>query len=643
MGAGGRGSILEAHGSAVLREATVRAILAGVGFGVIFGAANAYLGLRVGLTVSTSIPIAVISAALFRMLGSSRGTILEANLAQTIGSASSSLASGTIFTIPALFIWGLAPPYLQVTALAFLGGILGISAMVPLRRLLIVDSHAELPYPEGTACAAVLRSTEGASSGGRWIVIGLVTGAAVKIALGGFALVPDDVGVELPLPPLARLDLEVGPALLAVGYILGYRGGAVMVSGSLLAALVITPLIHQFGSGLAAPLAPESTLPIGEMSAGQIWSRYVRTIGAGAVAAAGIFTVGKMLPTMAKSFLAVARGMRGGAAAAAGAPGATSDEARRDRDVPPVVVVAGIAVVVLSLVFVPGIFGGSLGLGGRAVAALAVTVFGILFVGVSSRIVGLIGVSSNPTSGMALVTILGTSAVFVALGWTSEPYRATVITVAAVVCVAASKAGDISQDLKTGYLVGGTPYRQQFGQLLGASVACWAVAGTVLVLGNEWGFGSKELPAPQATLMKTIVEGVLAGTLSWGFVTTGAALALIAILAGLPGLSFAIGLYLPLGSMAPIFLGGLARRVADARRGGPAPEGGDPGILCASGLIAGEGLAGVAIAGYLALTGGRADRPPLIDGGAGEIVALLVAGLGIWLLYRSGTSAKAAA
>jgi putative OPT family oligopeptide transporter len=407
---------------------------------------------------------------------------------------------------------------------------------------------------------------------------------------------------------------------------------------------VITPLIYQFGASASAPLAPEATLSIGDMTAGQIWSRYVRTIGAGAVAAAGIVTVAKMFPTMAKSFLAVARGVGGGGGTRGAAPNGGAETARTERDVPPVVVIAGIATVVLALVFVPGIFGGSLGLGGRAVAALAVTVFGILFVGVSSRIVGLIGVSSNPTSGMALVTILGTSAVFVALGWTSEPYRATVITVAAVVCVAASKAGDISQDLKTGHLVGATPYRQQFGQLLGASVACWAVAGTVLVLGHEWGFGSKELPAPQATLMKTIVEGVLAGTLSWGFVTTGAALALTAMLAGLPGLSFAIGLYLPLASMAPIFLGGLVRRIVDARRGGPASEalGGDPGILCASGLIAGEGLAGVAIAGYLAIAGGRAERTPLVGGGGGAALSIAIALLGLFLLYRAGASGKKA-
>ena len=617
-----------------LREATIRAIVAGVGFGVVFGAANAYLGLRVGLTVSTSIPIAVLSAALFRALGPSRGNILESNLSQTIGSASSSLASGTIFTIPALFLWGVAPPYLQVTALAFLGGILGITAMIPLRKLLIVDSHAELPYPEGTACAAVLRSTEDRAGGGAWILTGLVAGAAVKVVLAAVRLYPDHVGVELPLPPLARLDLEVGPALFAVGYILGQKSAAVMVSGSLLAALAITPLIHQFGSGVLTPLAPEAALPIGEMTAGQIWSRYVRTIGAGAVAAAGIVTVARMLPTMARSFLAVLKGVR------SAKPGEERGSAPREaRDVPPSVMAVGIGAVVVALIAVPGIFGGDLSLLGRAVAALAVALFGILFVGVSSRIVGLIGVSSNPTSGMALVTILGTSAAFVALGWTDTPYRAAVITVAAVVCVAASKAGDISQDLKTGHLVGGTPYRQQYGQILGASVACWAVAGTVLVLGHEWGFGTKELPAPQATLMKTIVEGVLSGSLSWGFVTTGAAIAIVAMLAGLPGLSFAIGLYLPLASMAPIFLGGLARRVVDARRSGPGSAAGDPGILCASGLIAGEGLAGVAIAAYLAISGSRAGGDALLGGAPGTILSLATAALGLALLVRSGRSA----
>jgi putative OPT family oligopeptide transporter len=367
-----------------------------------------------------------------------------------------------------------------------------------------------------------------------------------------------------------------------------------MVSGSLISALVLTPLLALVGEGLAAPLFPEVKTTIRDMSAGQIWSRYVRYIGAGAVAAAGIVTVIRALPTMYRSLRAVLGGLRGGDV---GADGQAVE--RTDRDIPGWIVLAAPAAVVLALFAVPGLLGGNMAAGPRLVAALGVAVFGVAFVVVSSRIVGLIGVSSNPTSGMALVTLLGVSVVFVSLGWTDLAARAAILTVGTVVCVAASKAGDISQDLKTGQLVGATPARQQLGQYIAAAFACWAVAGTVLVLDNAYKFGSTELPAPQATLMRTVIDGVLAGALPWGLVGTGAMFALCAILAGLPGLSFAIGIYLPLGSLTPIFLGGIVRRIVDSRRAGPAPES-DPGVLASSGMIAGEGLAGVAIAFVIA-------------------------------------------
>jgi putative OPT family oligopeptide transporter len=573
-------------------EFTLRAAAAGIVFGIIFGAANAYLGLRVGLTVSTSIPIAVLTVALFRLMQRRPGgMILEANLAQTIGSASSSLASGTIFTIPALFLWGIIPPYWQVVSLAFLGAILGISAMVPLRRLLIVKSADELPYPEGTACAEVLRATAAESSGGKWIFIGLAVGAAIKLALGAAVLMSSELSTALAFLPKAEVALEIAPALLAVGYILGYRQSSIMVSGSLISALVLTPLIALVGQGLPTPLFPETTTPIAALTAGQIWSKYVRYIGAGAVAAAGIVTVLRALPTMYTSLISVLHGMRRQGAG----PDGNTQVPRTDRDVPGWVVLAGPAVVVLALTFVPGLLAGNMPFLPRLAAALGVGIFGVLFVVVSSRIVGLIGVSSNPTSGMTLVTLLGVALVFVLCGWTDPSARAAILTVGTVVCIAASKAGDISQDLKTGYLVGATPARQQAGQFLGAAFACWAVAGTVLLLGKAFTFGSPELPAPQATLMKTVIDGVLAGSLPWGLVGTGSAFALSAMLAGLPGLAFAVGIYLPLGSLTPIFVGGLVRRAVEASRKEGAKEG-DPGVLAASGMIAGEGLAGVAIA-----------------------------------------------
>jgi putative OPT family oligopeptide transporter len=632
-------------------EFTVRAAVAGVAFGIIFGAANAYIGLKVGLTVATSIPIAVLTVAVFRLMRKRPGgMILEANMAQTIGSASSSLASGTIFTIPALFLWGIIPPLWQVATLALLGAILGITAMVPLRRLLIVKSADELPYPEGTACAEVLRATATESRGGRWIFIGLAVGAAIKLAIGAAVLIESDLSVALPGLPKAEIALEIAPALLAVGYILGYRQSSVMVSGSLISALALTPLIAIVGAGLVAPLFPEATTPISDMSAGQIWSRYVRYIGAGAVAAAGIVAVMRSMPVMAQSIASVVRGVRGKGTG----PEAEGAVPRTDRDIPGWIVLAGPAVVVLALVSIPGLIAGEMSFLPRLAAGLGVAIFGVLFVVVSSRIVGLIGVSSNPTSGMTLVTLLGVALVFVLCGWTDPSARAAILTVGTVVCIAASKAGDISQDLKTGFLVGATPARQQAGQFLGAAFACWAVAGTVLALGEGHTFGSPELPAPQATLMKTVIDGVLSGSLPWGLVGTGAAFSLCGLLAGLPGLAFAVGLYLPLGSLTPIFLGGIVRRFVEARRKEGSSEN-NPGILAASGMIAGEGLMGIVIAGLLAA---KKKWPDLglgrwlgtwhfaeggfawISGPAGAMLGIVLVLAIATLLYRAGRSGE---
>jgi len=627
-------SSLDTPRSESLIEFTTRAVIAGIVFGIVFGAANAYLGLRVGLTVSTSIPIAVLTVALFKLMRDRPSVLLEANMSQTIGSASSSLAAGTIFTIPALFMWGLVPPFWQVAVLALLGGFLGIAAMIPLRRLLIVRSADELPYPEGTACAEVLRATTATtSSGGRWIFIGLAVGAVVKLALGAFMLLPSDLSAHLPVLPKAELALEIAPALLAVGYILGYRQSAIMVSGSLISAIVLTPLIALVGAALPTPLFPEAKIPIGELSAGQIWGRYVRYIGAGAVAAAGIFAVAKALPTMISSFRAVMRGVRGTGLEVSG-----EEAERTDRDLPAWVVLAVPAFVVIMLVAIPGLLAGDMTLGQRVVAALGVAIFGIAFVVVSSRIVGLIGVSSNPTSAMTLVTLLGVSVIFVALGWTDPSARAAILTVGTVVCIAASKAGDISQDLKTGYLVGATPARQQLGQFIGAAFACWAIAGTVLLLGRAFTFGSPELPAPQATLMRTVIEGVLSGSLPWGLVGIGAALSICAIIAGLPGLAFAVGIYLPLGSLTPIFLGGIVRRIVEARRKGKATQS-DAGVLGASGMIAGEGLAGVLIALLVAVFGVELRDEPHVIGAIGTGLGIALV-LGVCaLLYKAGREA----
>jgi putative OPT family oligopeptide transporter len=612
-------------------ELTVKAVISGVLLGVVFGAANAYLGLRVGMTVSTSIPAAVMAVAIFKLLRR-KGTILEANMAQTIGSASTALATGTIFTIPALFLWGMAPPFLQVVILCFLGGVLGVAAMIPLRKLLIIDADAELPYPEGKACAQVLKATASSSTTSGWIFRGMAVGAAAKIVVGLFFLVPGAFGFSIPVIPKAELWLEMAPALLGVGFILGYQQSAMVIAGSLLSSLVLIPMIALVGQNLTQPLAPEMTRLVSSMSADEIWSTYIRYIGAGAVATAGILTVLAGLPTMVGAFANVLRGLR-----KSKHPIVAVLNTERDLPAPFVI---GAILFVIGISFIPGVFGGNMPFVGRLVCALGVAFFGVLFVAVAARIVGIVGVSSNPVSGVTLVTLLAVASLFVLFGWDNAGARAAVLTVGTIVCVAASKAGDIAQDLKTGWLVGATPARQQFGQLVGASVACWAVAGTVLLLGSVYTFGSKEIPAPQATLMKTIIEGVLSGNIPWNLVLTGVGITLNGIMCGVSGLAFAIGVYLPLSSMAPIFVGGLVRLLVDRKVKSHVDTESDPGILAASGLVAGEGLAGVLIAGLVALGLAPKTIDPRIGGVTGQLLAVGLLFVTCYFLYLAGKAKR---
>jgi putative OPT family oligopeptide transporter len=445
--------------------------------------------------------------------------------------------------------------------------------------------------------------------------------------------VPSALHVAVPGLPKGELAIELAPALIGVGFILGYKQSGVLVAGSVVSALVLTPLIAWLGGSSTVPLYPETTKLVADMTAGEIWARYVRYIGAGAVATAGIMTVAKNLPTMTSAFAAVARNIRTASGTAETATPST------ERDLPGTFVVGAIVLVVLIAALVPGVFAGNMGPLARAICAAGVAVFGLMFVAVASRIVGIVGVSSNPTSGMALVTLLGIASIFAALGWTDTAAQAAVLTVGTIVTVAASKAGDISQDLKTGYLVGATPSRQQFGQLIGASVACWAVAGTVLLLGHAYTFGSRDIPAPQATLMKTIVEGVLSGALPWGLVLSGGGLSIGSWLCGISPLSFAIGVYLPLSSMAAIYLGGCIRALYDRKRAGAAAAAGEPGVLAASGLVAGEGLAGVLVAGLVAARVAPRSMPARLDGLAGELVGLAAFAAITWFLVRAARRA----
>ena len=608
-----------------LAEFTLKAVLTGAVLGMVFGAANTYLGLKAGLTISTSIPVAVLTVVAFRLLNAFglRHSILETNMSQTVGSASSSVASGVLFTIPALFIWGLDPAWLQLTLLAMSGGLIGVLAMVPLRRYLIQREHGVLPYPEGMACAEVQVAAEQGGEQASGVFWGIGVGMAFKLVTDGLKLVPGKFSLALPLK--AGLSVSVSPALIGVGYILGIRIATVMVAGGALSALVIIPAIALWGAGLATPLFPETELLIREMSAQQIWNRYVRYIGAGAVATGGIITLVKSVPTMIESFRLglrqITRGRNGGA----------EGVSRTDHDLPFQIVLLLVAAVLLLLTLVPGILGDLDSIPVRAVASVCIAVFAFFFVTVSSRIVGLVGVTSNPTSGMTIATLLGTSLIFLALGWTDLSGKATALMVGTAVCIAASIAGDTSQDLKTGFILGATPWRQQVGELIGVVTSAGVVCLVVMLLhaNVEGGLGGAELPAPQAVLMKLVIDGVLDQNLPWALILVGIGIGGAAALLRVPVLPFAVGVYLPLYTMAAVFVGGLLRwwltrsvpeEEAERRR--------ERGVLFGSGLVGGGGLTGVLLALWVGVRGGRPiegiapDLPLVIE----EILALATVG-----------------
>ncbi len=582
-------------------EFTLKAAISGIIFGILFGAANAYLGLRVGLTISTSIPVAVLTIALFRAFSvvGVKSSLLEANFSQTVGSASSSLASGIIFTIPALFMWGFSPDLAQITLLAMSGGVLGVLFMIPLRKFLIKGEHGKLPYPEGTACAEVLVVSETGGGRAKNVFLGLGVGAALKAVFEFLHLLPGKVSVHIPFLKKGEVASEMSAALLGVGYILGPRIAAIMVGGGLLSWVVIIPVIALIGDGRVDPLYPEAVKLITDMSASEIWTRYVRYIGAGAVAMAGLLTLIKSLPTMLKSFRIGSRQIR--ERLASGSEGVSIKRTEKDLSLKWVGI--GAVVVGLVLALVPQIFGVD-SFAFRAVAAVCVVFFAFFFVTVSSRIVGLVGVTSNPTSGMTIATLLGTAGLFLLFGWTDALGKATALTVGTVVAIAASIAGDTSQDLKTGFLLGATPHRQQRGELIGVLASAVFIAATVMLIGNTWGFGNEAIPAPQATLMKVVVEGVLDANLPWGLVGIGAGLALIIEILGIPSLPFAVGVYLPVATMVPVYFGGLLRLFTEkgARTETEKEERRERGVLFGSGLVGGEGLFMVVIAIYAAIT-----------------------------------------
>jgi len=575
-------------------EFTIKSILTGILFGILFGAANAYLGLRAGLTISTSIPVAVMTVAAFKALQAfgQKSNILEANISQTIGSASSSVASGVIFTLPALFLWDLDPTLVQMTLLAMFGGLLGVLFMIPLRSFLIQREHGKLPYPEGTACAEVLVASETGGGRARNVFLGLGLGALFKFLTGWIQIIPGDIHFNIPWIKKAQVGLDISAALFGVGYILGPRISAIMVGGGALSWLVIIPAIAYWGEGRTDPLYPETVQLIPDMSPGLLWTRYIRYIGAGAVATGGFITLIRSVPTMIESFKIGAQQLK------ARLGTANVRVPRTSQDLPLWVVGAGAIIITLAMALVPHVFGNVDNMGIRLMGSVLIVIFAFFFVTVSSRIVGLVGVTSNPTSGMTIASLLLTSSIFLIFGWTDDLGKATALTVGCVVAIAASIAGDTSQDLKTGFLLGGTPRRQQIGELAGVLTSAVFVCLAVILLDQVYGFGTKELPAPQATLMMVVIEGVLQNALPWALVGIGVGIALLCEVLKIPSLPFAVGVYLPLSTFTPLFMGGLLRMFLERKARNPEEKADrrEKGILMGSGLVGGEGLLGIGIA-----------------------------------------------
>jgi putative OPT family oligopeptide transporter len=597
-----------------IKEFTLRAVVMGILIGIVFGAANAYLGLQVGITVSASIPAAVVAIALSRILFR-RVSILENNMVQTVGSAGESLAGGVIFTIPALIVLGLMPELSKVFVLASIGGLLGVLLMIPLRRQLVVQEHGGLPFPEGTACAEVLVAGDTGGVGVKRILAGFSLGAIYKFLMSGFGLWQDKPAWNIRGIDGAQIGGKLTPALLGVGFVIGPRIAGVMMSGGAIAWLVIIPIIRMMGRGLDEPLYPATTL-LSEMGPAEIWDNYVRYIGAGAVALGGVVTLVRAVPTMIRSFRSgvteIARGQEGGSQSAP----------RTWRDLPMKYVMwgaLGLAVLTWVLPQIPV----------NALGALLIIVFSFFFVTVSSRIAGVIGNSSNPASGMTIATLLATSLVFLGMGWTGPAGMVAALSVGAVVCIAICIAGDTSQDLKTGFLVGATPYRQQVGEIIGVLTSAIVIGWVVYFLHRAYGIGSEELPAPQAILMSMVVKGVLTLSLPWTLVFIGAFLAACVELLGVPSLPFAVGLYLPIRLTTPIVVGGLVRsfvgRTADDELRHRRRE---HGVLFSSGLIAGGGVTGIIIAALVnAKIQERIDLGDTWAGGAAGLFALIMFGL----------------
>ena len=627
----------------VLPEFTVTSILMGIILAVVFGAANAYLGLKVGMTVSASIPAAVISLGVIRVI-MKKNSILESNMVQTIGSAGESLAAGAIFTMPALFLWAEEgkidmPGYLEITLIALFGGILGVLFMIPLRKALIVEEHGVLPYPEGMACAEVLLAGEEGGSNASTVFAGMGLGAAFKFIVDGLKIVPADIATPNIKGYAGQIGVEIYPALIGVGYICGPSISSYMFAGGIIAWLVLIPAVVFFGgsidfatlgnTGLAGQTIAEVYAANG---ASAIWSNVIKYVGAGAIATGGVISLLKSLPLIVKTFAGAMKSLKN-------TSGGTN--VRTDRDLKMPVVLGIILIVIILIWLVPSVPVSLLG-------AFLIAIFGFFFATVSSRMVGLIGSSNNPVSGMAIATLLISTFVLKATGNTGMAGMTGAIAIGSIICVIAAIAGDTSQDLKTGFIVGATPAKQQVGELIGVVASGFAIAGVMSLLNKAWGFGSAEIPAPQATLMKMIVEGIMDAKLPWVLVFMGVFLALALEVLRVPVMPFAIGLYLPIYLSCGIMVGGVVRLFLDKKKEAEAKkkEMISNGTLYCAGMIAGEGLVGILMAVLAIIKVGDNSIAAIIgglfnlSGAAGNIVGLIVLALMILSLLKFSVWSK---
>lgn len=598
-------------------EFTVTSIIMGIILAIVFGAANAYLGLRVGMTVSASIPAAVISMGVIRVI-MKKNSILESNMVQTIGSAGESLAAGAIFTMPALFLWaedGLCdmPGLVEITLIALCGGILGVLFMIPLRNALIVKEHATLLYPEGTACAEVLLAGEEGGANASTVFSGMGIAAIFKLIVDGIKVVPADVAAEFKSFK-GEVGMEVYPALLGVGYIVGPKIASYMFAGSLMGWMAIIPLICLFGADTwmyPADVGVTIGQLYAEKGASGLWGSYLRYIGAGAIATGGIISLIKSLPLIVTTFRDSMKSMRSGGSAGT---------ARTEQDLPMNIVLIGIAAMILIIWIVPAIPVNILG-------AAIIVVFGFFFATVSSRMVGLIGSSNNPVSGMAIATLLIATIAIKASGDSGITGMTGAIAIGSVICIVAAIAGDTSQDLKTGFLLGATPKRQQIGELVGVVASGLAIGGVLYLLNTAYGYGGAEVPAPQATLMKMIVEGIMGGNLPWNLVFVGVFLALALEVLRIPVMPFALGLYLPIYLNASIMIGGVVRLLMDSRKNvdeKTKERQSTDGTLYCAGMIAGEGLVGICLA-ILTVFGIGLDLSGFVNlGNIGGVVLMIL-------------------